>query len=169
MRLTLRVSHCLLQAPGSQKATIAVAALFALLVIGLWLTDRLAKTVPGRPKDVPADAVFLWAPAVGFPGGLPRRGSWLACVEDQGQDRCSLWTIDGMKKFEGEFVGYPELDTLSAGQLKIDPMKTADADSVLTGAINVPAVYLENGKILIPRDGLSDIKKRLDERRRPRH
>ena len=74
-----------------------------------------------------------------------------------------------MKKFEGEFVGYPELDTLSAGQLKIDPMKTADADSVLTGAINVPAVYLENGKILIPRDGLSDIKKRLDERRRPRH
>ena len=90
MRLTSRVSHCLLQAPGSQKATIAVAALFALLVIGFWLTDRLAKTVPGRPKDVPADAVFLWAPAVGFPGVLPRRGSWLACVEDQGQDRCSL-------------------------------------------------------------------------------
>lgn len=168
MRLISRVSLRFDQTFGSQKATIALTALFATVVIGFWSINRLARTAPSRPNGVPADAVFLWAPAVGFPGGLPRRGSWLACLDAEGHDQCALWTMDGVKKFDGQFVTYPELETLSEDQLKIDATKTADADSVWTGAIHVPAIYLENGRILIPRDGLTDLKRRLDERRASR-
>ena len=50
---------------------LAVPIFVVSWILSTWL---LANKVPRRPKGVGQTAVFLWAPAVGFPGGLPREG-----------------------------------------------------------------------------------------------
>jgi hypothetical protein len=146
-----------------EQATTLIAVPIAIFICGLVWAHWLSNVVPRTPKSVPAEAVFLWAPAVGFPGGLPRRGNWLACSENLEKIRCSLWTIDGVNEYEGEFVGYPEPTPVPPDQLKIDTAKTDNSVQVWTGATEVPAVYLENGRILIPRDLFADFKKQLDK------
>ena len=68
-----------------------------------------------------------------------------------------------MKEFEGEFLPYPASERF-AGDLRIDAVKTADADAVWLGDTWVHAAYLQNGQILIPRDGFNEVKRQLDQR-----
>jgi hypothetical protein len=60
-----------------EKALYAIAAAGVSLILIIVGAFWWANTVPGRPKNVAANAVFLWAPYVGLPA--PRRGWWLAC------------------------------------------------------------------------------------------
>jgi hypothetical protein len=126
-----------------------VAAVVGLLIVGAVGAAWLAGTIPSRPKGIASNAVFLWALAVGFPGGLPRRGDWLACRENAAHDDCKLSDIDGSTEYEGNFVAYGEKSSLPADQLQIETEKTSE-NKVWVGSALVPLVYLKNGKILIP-------------------
>jgi hypothetical protein len=130
-----------------EKAVYTVAAIIVLLIAGVVGAYWWSGTVPSRPKGVAANAVFLWAPYVGFPG--PRRGSWLLCWENAGHNGCRLSDVDGNTEYEGDFVQYGDKGPLGVDQLKIDPEKSRDL-KVWVGHAFVPLVYLENGKILIP-------------------
>src|ERR1700726_4068247 len=113
-----------------EKAVYMVGAIMAVLIIGIvvayWWTTR----VPSRPDEVRADAVFLWAPAVGLPA--PRRGDWLACWEEGQQILCQLNDIDGKLEYKGEFVRYGAKGPIPASVLKINSIKTRD-DKVWVG------------------------------------
>jgi hypothetical protein len=130
-----------------EKAIYAASVGVCLLVVGLIAAYWWANQIPGRPRGVAVNAVFLWAPHVGFPG--PRRGWWLSCSEQAGHDRCKLDDVDGKTEYEGEFVPYRDKGPLPANELKIDPEKTAD-NKVWIGNALVPLVFLKNGKVLIP-------------------
>src|SRR5216110_2681623 len=108
----------------AEKALFALAATVMVLIIGIVGAYWWANTVPSPPKGVPATAVFLWGPHVGFPG--PRRGWWLVCSEEAGHNRCTLTGIDGNVQYDGEFVPYGHKAAIPASQLKIDPVKTRE-------------------------------------------
>jgi len=131
-------------------------AIPTLLVAWLVATYLLANRIPSRPNGVARDAVFLWAPAVGFPGGLPRRGWWLACWENAGHDRCRLSDIDGGTKYEGEFIRYGDRRSVAARELQLDSSKTTAEKSVWISNAWVALVYLKDGEILIPASAYDD-------------
>ncbi len=87
-----------------EKATYAVATGMALLLIGLVATYWWAGQIPSKPKGVAANAMFLWAPHLGFPG--PRRGWWLSCWEEGGHNRCMLNNVNGEAEYDGEFIPF---------------------------------------------------------------
>jgi hypothetical protein len=130
-----------------EKVVYIVGAIMAALIIGIvvayWWTTR----VPSRPDGVRADAVFLWAPAVGVPA--PRRGDWLGCWEEGQQILCQLNNIDGRLEYKGEFVLYSAKVPIPPSTLKIDSIKTR-WDAVWVGGALVPLVYLQSGDILVP-------------------
>jgi hypothetical protein len=131
------------------KAVYTLAAVAVILIVGLVVAYRVANTVPSRPKGVAHNAEFLWAPAVGFPGGLPRRGWWLTCWENAGHDYCMLNDIDGNTEYEGEFIPYANRNAMPTDQLEIDAGKTTE-HKLWIGSALVPLIYLKNGKVLIP-------------------
>ena len=121
----------------------------AVLLLGVTVY-WLARTTPSRPNSVTRDAVFLWAPSVGFPGGLPRRGDWLSCrVAVGGSDLCRFSTIDGATEYEGDFTPYGNDKPLPAEALQIDPEKSVRYHVWIRGQL-VPLIYLRGGEILIP-------------------
>ena len=130
-----------------ERALYATAVILAVLLGGLVVAFWWSGTVPSRPKGVAANAVFIWAPAVGLPA--PRRGRWLSCWESAGHNRCKLSAMDGNTEYEGEFIPYRLKGSVPADQLKIDAEKTRD-DDVWVGSALVPLVCLENGDVLIP-------------------
>lgn len=134
-----------------KKVSYAIGVLAIPILLVAWLVSAwlLANKVPSRPKGVRTDAVFLWAPAAGFPGGLPRRGWWLSCWEGVGRDVCKLSDISGGTEYEGEFIRYSDRGTVSNRELQIDPKRTAE-NKVWVGGALVPLVYLHDGAILVP-------------------
>jgi hypothetical protein len=148
-----------------EKAVYTVAVIVALLIAGVVGAYWWAGTVPSRPKGVAPDAVFLWAPHVGFPG--PKRGWWLSCWENAGHNRCKLSDVHGNTEYEGEFVPYGDKGPLSASLPKIDPEKTRK-DAVWVGSALVPLVYLENGEVLVPASKYEE-GVRLLQQRKPNH
>jgi hypothetical protein len=148
-----------------EKAVYTVAALMVFLIAGLVGAYWWAGRVPSRPKGVAANAVFLWAPHVGFPG--PRRGWWLSCWENAGHNRCKLSDVDGNAEYEGEFVPYGDKGSLPTNQLKIDAEKTSE-HKVWIGSALVPLVCLENGEVLIPASKYHE-GARLLEQLKPNH
>jgi hypothetical protein len=148
-----------------EKATIALCVAGTLLILGVIGAYWWANTVPSRPRGVPTTAVFLWAPYVGLPG--PRRGSWLACSEKAGHNRCTLSGVDGNIEYEGEFVPYGRKDAIPADQLRIDPIKTREYE-VWVGEALVPLVYLDNGVVLLPASNYKEAT-RLPEQFKPNH
>jgi hypothetical protein len=142
---------------------LAIPTFIAGWLLTTWL---LANKVPRRPKGVAQNAVFLWAPAVGFPGGLPRRGWWLACWDGNGDDYCKLTDIDGRSLYEGDYILYGNRGTVNGGELQIDPSQTAEK-KVWIGDTPVPLIYLRNGKILVPAVAYDDATRLLIESNSP--
>jgi hypothetical protein len=130
-----------------EKAAYTVGAGVAFLIAALMLAYWWAGRIPSRPQGVAVNAVFLWAPHVGFPAA--RRGWWLSCCDNAGHDRCKLTDVHGNLKYEGEFLLYGDKGFIPVDQLKIDPEKTSD-NIVWIGSALVPLVFLQNGKVLIP-------------------
>lgn len=149
----------------SEKAATAFAVVVAVFIVGVVGAYWWANTVPSRPKGVSSNAVFLWAPYVGFPG--PRRGWWLACSEQTGHNRCTLSGVDGNAEYEGEFVPYGRKPAIPADQLRIDPIKTRE-HKVWVGEALVPLVYLDNGEVLVPASKYEEATQFL-EQRKPNH
>ena len=148
-----------------EKSVYLISGLILFMVIGLaaayWWTTR----VPSLPAGVRADAVFLWAPAVGLPA--PRRGNWLSCWEENQHILCQLNKIDGTFEYKGEFAEYREKRLIPPGELKIDSEKTCD-DHVWVGDALVPLVYLQSGDVLVPAMKYDESVRLLRERGRTR-
>jgi hypothetical protein len=148
-----------------ERAVYLIAGLILLLATGFvfayWWTSR----VPSHPTGVRADAVFLWAPAVGLPA--PRRGDWIACWEEAPSILCQLNNIDGTPEYKGEFVPYGENRSIPPTALKIDSEKTRE-DAVWVGDALVPLVHLQNGDILVPASKYDEGVRLLQKRGRSR-
>ncbi len=148
-----------------ERAVYLIAGLILFLTIGFavafWWTSR----VPSRPSGVRADAVFLWAPAVGLPA--PRRGNWIACWQESPHILCQLNNIDGRPEYKGEFVPYGGDRSIPPSALKIDLEKTRD-DKVWIGDALVPLVYLQSGDILVPVTKYDESVRLLQKRGRTR-
>jgi hypothetical protein len=106
---------------------------------------------PDRPKGVTSDAVYLWAPHVGFPRSP--KGVWLSCrvVTLAPIVRCRLIESSGSLSYEGDFELKDQLSSISPGEVIIDPEKTRK-DWLNVRGIPVPLIYLKNGMVLIPND-----------------
>jgi hypothetical protein len=143
-----------------EKSVAALAVTPMFLIIGVVVAYWWANTVPSRPRGVSSNAVFLWAPYVGFPGR--RRGWWLACSEQTGNARCTLSGVDGSTEYEGEFVPYDYKSVIPADQLRIDAIKTRE-HKVWVGEVLVPLVYLDNGAVLIPASKYKEGTRLLDQ------
>src|SRR5437660_7610177 len=107
---------------ANEKIACIITAVFLLATAGFMVASWWTGREPGRPKGVAANAVFLWAPHLSFPG--PRRGWWLSCWENAGHNRCKLSDVNGALEYEGEFTPYSKRGFVASDQLKIDPEKT---------------------------------------------
>ncbi len=145
-----------------EKLLTAVATIVTVLIGGYVFASWWTNRVPGRPRGVRPDAVFLWAPYVGLPA--PRRGSWISCEEVSGRDRCTLSGISGKTEYEGEFISDKGKGTLPSDQLEIDADKTRE-HKVWVGTALVPLVFLKNGKVLIPASEYEEGMRLLKQRR----
>ncbi len=129
-------------------STISVIPVLLIMAVlgGYWWSNF----GPFRPMSVLKTAVFLRSPATGAPG--PPRGDWLACWENNGEDRCRLSAKDGTTEFEGAFIPYGGKRPVPNDQLSIDALKTRheDADAFWLNNTWVPFVFLKNGEVLIP-------------------
>lgn len=132
----------------------------AIAVIGVVGAYWWSNTVPSRPKGVASDAVFLWAPYVGFPG--PRRGWWLVCSEQAGHIYCTLSDVNGNLEYNGQFVPYDRQAAIFANELRIDTIKTRE-HKVWVGEALVPLVYLDDGEVLIPASKYEEGTRLLDQ------
>jgi len=130
-----------------EKAVYLIAGIMASLILGIMIAYWWISRVPSRPVGVRADAVFLWAPAVGLPA--PRRGDWLGCWEESQQIFCRLNNIDGRLEYQGKFVAYRDKGPILTSALKINTIKSRN-DKEWVGDALVPLVYLESGDILVP-------------------
>ncbi|MGH9559918.1 MAG: hypothetical protein ACRD3S_00560, partial [Terracidiphilus sp.] len=99
-----------------------IAALFAtgFLIMGAiagcyWW----ASSIPRRPPEVTADAVFLRAPYVGLPA--PRRGWWMSCWAGPSENYCKLSNVNGKTEYDGAFISYDRGEApLPVDRLKIN-------------------------------------------------
>ena len=145
-----------------EKIMLVIGVVGTVLIVGFFVASYWSARVPSRPKGVSSDAVFLWAPAVGFPA--PRRGSWLSCSEQDQHDLCTLSNIEGGTEYEGEFVRYGDRGVVPAAQLRIDPDKSR-RDAVWIGSALVPLIYLQDGEILVPASKYEDAVRLVNSRK----
>ena len=117
-------------------------ALVVLLIAALSTAYLLSNSEPSRPSNVAVDAVFLWAPYVGFPG--PRRGWWVSCKEEKEQVMCEENEIDGSAKFGGEYELYKQKTASATVNFRIDPKKSRES-GVFINHKYVHLIYLTNG------------------------
>jgi hypothetical protein len=124
-----------------------------------------ANIPPSRPRELSANAVWLWAPSVGLPA--PKRGIWLACWNGSHDGKCRCKTIDkdGRTLYEGMFLPYRQERPVSGSDLTINIEQTQqhhiDQGIFLQGEL-VPLVYLKNGDVLIPAAKYEDGRRSLD-------
>ncbi len=126
---------------------LALMVFVAVIAGAYWWTTR----IPSRPNSISADAVYLWAPHVGFPRSP--KGIWLSCriVSRTPVIRCALIENTGSLSYEGDFELANQISYIGAEELIIDTEKTR-RDWLNVRGIPVPLIYLKNGKILLPKE-----------------
>lgn len=133
----------------------AAVGVAVLAIIGAYWWSHVP---PRRPKDVPADAVFLWAGHLGLPA--PKHGTWIECWTDtaNGVNKCRLTEMDGTPGYEGVFLADTGKNPVPESDLKIEVEPTSDVTRWvrLDGLRGAPLVFLKNGTVLIPEDAYQD-------------
>jgi hypothetical protein len=108
-----------------------------------------------RPSDMPANSIWIDAPAVPF--GF-YRGWWLGCWidSDRTSNRCKLWGSGDLKVvYEGLYISCDDKSPVRADELQPSTQREVDWVGYSKGNIFAPAVYLQNGKVLVPSDAPS--------------
>ena len=126
--------------------------LYILGLIGLLIGFLIGRSAwqARRPADMPANSVWIDAPAVPF--GF-YRGWWLGCWidTDRTSNRCRLWASDGLQTvYEGIYISCNDKLPVPADELQPKSQKEIDWVGYSKGNIFAPAVYLQNGKVLVP-------------------
>jgi hypothetical protein len=120
----------------------------------------VSNSEPSRPPNVTSDAVFLWAPYVGFPS--PRRGWWISCREEKNRISCTESEIDGLVKFAGQYQIYRQNTDNATTNSLIDAKKSRDF-GVFINHKYVHLIYLKNGAVLIPKMMYEEGKAEIDK------
>lgn len=142
---------------------VAGVAVLAIAVAYWW-----ANVPPKRPKDVPADAVFLWAGHLGLPA--PKHGTWIECWTDtpDGVNKCRLTEMDGRVTYEGVFLADTGANPIPSSDLKILSEQTSQSVNLWVRSQGqlVPLVFLKSGTVLIPKDAYPQGMANLERLRR---
>jgi len=140
---------------------VGLAWLIVLVGLPLGLTAYRAR----RPSDMPANSVWIDAPAVPF--GF-YHGWWLGCWidSDQQSNRCRLYGpgLHPPVVYEGRFVACETKVPVPVDQLKIKAPSDSMDMWMPSGGV---AVILQNGDLLVPMGAERDCvttRARLDER-----
>jgi hypothetical protein len=106
---------------------------------------------PQRPHSVSSNTLHIGTTNVGFT--LHRTGYWLDCWfdKDSNVDRCRLTDAKGTGLFEDVFLPCAGQAPLPQSELIFDARWTGDKWIRSDKGINIPIVYLEYGRALLPR------------------
>jgi hypothetical protein len=132
----------------------SIGVLFLVITGAYWWSN----TPPGRPSDVSAKGVFLWAGHLGLPA--PRHGTWIECWTDSKAraNKCRLTEMDGARSFEGAFLADTSRAAVPQSELEILSEQTSQSVDLWVRVNGEPAplVFLRNGKVLIPSDAYEE-------------
>ena len=150
------------------KVLIIVAAVVGAAILALAGAYWWSNVPPKRPKDVPADAVFLWAGHLGLPA--PKHGTWIKCWTDtaKGVNQCKLTEMDGRVTYEGVFLADTGKTPVQQSDLTILGEQTSQSVNLWVRSQGqlVPLVFLKNGTVLIPKDAYQDGLTKLEQLRK---
>lgn len=134
---------------------VAIAGAAVLAIAGAYWWSNVP---PKRPKDVSANAVFLWAGSLGLPA--PKHGTWIECWTDtaSGVNKCRLTEMDGKVTYEGVFLADTGRNPIPSPDLKILGEQTSQSTDLWVRSQGrfVPLVFLKDGTVLIPKDAYQD-------------
>ena len=138
-----------------QKAFGILLALAVTFIGGIGLFSWWGAQPSPRPKDMPADSIWINGPTLPVPSW--HRGWWFGCQmgADGRSNRCKLWDgHNGRLEYEGAFVSCRGRTPVMPAELKLraqeDPIKLWV--STESGVHLVPVALLANGAYLVPQD-----------------
>jgi len=159
----MRISQALL------KRTLILLGTLVLLCMAVACAYWWANTPPRHPRSVSVNGVFIWGASVGLPS--PKRGNWVECWFDNKNnlDMCRFTDMKGSVYYEGVFSPDDGEKPLHQSELKIRSRLTSDWSPIVSvGNTFVPILCLRNGRVLIPKDGYAEGKRKLDQLRQLR-
>jgi hypothetical protein len=168
-RVEVRIAtdEALPKVKNAGKALMIVAAVVVVAVLALQGAYWWSNIPPKRPKNVPADAVFLWAGHLGLPA--PKHGAWIRCWTDtaKGVNQCRLTEMDGRVTYEGVFLADTGKTPVPQSDLTIMGEQTSQSVNLWVRSKGqlVPLVFLKNGTVLIPKDAYQDGMTKLEQLR----
>ena len=164
----IATDEALLKVKTVGKVVMIAAAVVGTAVLALMVAYWWTNIPPKRPRDVPADAVFLWAGHLGLPA--PKHGTWIKCWTDtaKGVNLCKLTEMDGRVAYEGIFWADTGRNPVPESDLIIESERTSDVTHWvrLSGLYGAPLVFLKSGIVLIPKDAYQDGLKKLEQLRK---
>lgn len=139
------------------KPICAIIALAIMVFLALWLMGR----PPRRPPNLSNNALYIEKGVVPFKlSSVP--GNWLDCWVDQSQqlDHCRLSDERGITEFEDVFATCENKSDIPQGELIFDKRLTGDTwVGSYEKHIDVPVIYLQNGKVLLPKSAYQESRK----------
>ena len=141
---------------------IALAVTVAGLV-ALGLRLHWAASPPSRPKNLPADAI--WVPVPPTPLEFTPNGYWLACWFDPARnvDRCETTDYKGKQEYVADYAPLNGPNPVPEDLLKLKPVESTFDLFAFAGdtieADMVPIARLEDGTILVPSRDLAAFRK----------
>jgi hypothetical protein len=130
-----------------------VAALGAIVARIQW-----ANSVPSRPKNLPATAIWVSAPPA--PLDFSPRGYWLACWLDAARnvDRCELTDYKGHPDFEADYSPLAGPNPVPEARLHLRSMNSEGLWAVASQEL-VPVARLQDGTVLVPTEDFARLRK----------
>jgi hypothetical protein len=143
------------------------AAILVGIIAGIMILRWWGLQPSFRPRGMPKDSIWIDAPALPISW---HHGWWFGCwIDSDGHsNRCRLWGagLDNPKVFEGQYVSCENHSPVAVSELKLKaPPDSSDMwVGVTSDEIIGPAVFLQNGKYLVPVEapqGCEELRKRL--------
>jgi hypothetical protein len=133
---------------------LVLGTVIVTVVAGLWWAGR----PPQRPLSVSSSALHVEQQNVGFT--MHKTGYWLDCWfdRDSNVDRCRLTDAKGAELFKDVFLPCVGQTPFAQSELIFDAQWTGDTWIRSDKGTNVPVVYLEYGRVLLPRSVYAEAK-----------
>ena len=139
---------------------IGVGMMIAIVVVLGAVVARIqwANSVPSRPKDLPATAI--WVPAPPAPLDFSPRGYWLACWLDAARNvnRCELADYKGSPSFEADYSPITGPNPVKEDRLHLRSVSSEELWA--PGQELVPIAHLRDGTVLVPSRNLPQLRRR---------